>query len=213
MRKTATILAALLFPASVWSAVAWSAPEPDESFGDGVAAYSLQDYGKALSIWLALANAGDVQAQFRTGLLYLNGRGVDADSAEAAHWFQLAGGAGHAQASYMLGDMYASGNGVVEDTHQAFEWYFFAAEQGDPRAQLQTGILYLDGEITNSDWVQAHVWFARAAEGLPEGASRHLAEIARDRSFEALTPEERSEAADLLGVVYAADAPAPEQRE
>lgn len=205
MRKTATILAALLFPASVWSAGAWGAPEPGESFGDGVAAYSLQDYGKALAIWLPLANAGDSQAQFRTGLLYLNGRGVAADAAEAARWLQLAGGAGHAQASYMLGDMYAAGKGVEEDAHQAFEWYFFAAELGEPRAQLQTGILYLDGEITNSDWVQAHVWFTRAADGLTEGASRRLAEIARDRSYEALTPEERLEAADLLAAIPAAD--------
>ncbi len=199
MRKTGTILAALVFPASIWSASLWAAPPSGQSFGDGVAAYSLQDYARALAIWLPLANASDSEAQFRTGLMYLNGRGVAADSAEAAHWFQLAGGAGHARASYMLGDMYAAGNGVEEDAHQAFEWYFFAAEQGDPRAQLQTGILYLDGEITNSDWVQAHVWFSRAAEGMIEGKFRDLAEIARDRTFEALTPEERREAAELLG--------------
>lgn len=199
MRKTVTILAALVFPASVWSASLWAAPPSGQSFGDGVAAYSLQDYTRALAIWLPLANAGDSEAQFRAGLMYLDGSGVAADSAEAAHWFQLAGGAGHARASYMLADMYAAGNGVEEDAHQAFEWYFFAAELGDPRAQLQTGILYLDGEITNSDWVQAHVWFSRAAEGSTEDEFRTLAETARDRTFEALTPEERREAAELLG--------------
>lgn len=200
MRKGATILAALLFPASVWSA-----PAAGQSFGDGVAAYSLQDYEKALAVWRPLAEAGDSEAQFRTGLLFLNGRGIEADSAEAAYWFQLAGGMGHARAGYMLADMYAAGNGVEEDPHQAFEWYFFAAEQGDPRAQLQTGILYLDGEITNSDWVQAHIWFSRAAEGPLEGDFRNLAEIARDRTFEALTSEERQEVAALIGTSLAVD--------
>lgn len=196
MRKSATILAVLLFPASVWIA-----PAAAQSFGDGVAAYSLQDYDKAMAVWLPLASAGDNEAQFRLGLLYLDGRGGGVDAGEAARWFQLAGGAGHARASYMLGDMYASGNGVEEDAYQAFEWYFIAAEQGDAQAQLQTGILYLDGEITNSDWVQAHIWFARAAAGLPAGDSRKLAETARDRTFEALLPEEREQAGVLIATL------------
>lgn len=200
MRKAATILAVLLFPASVWIS-----PAAGQSFGDGVAAYSLQDYEKALAIWRPLADAGDSEAQFRIGLLFLNGRGAKADSSEAARWFQLAGGMGHARAGYMLADMYAAGNGVEEDAHQAFEWYFFAAELGDPRAQLQTGIIYLDGEITNSDWVQAHVWFSRAAEGQLEGDFRDLAETARDRTFEALSPEEREEASFLLGAAIQID--------
>jgi hypothetical protein len=203
MRKGATILAVLLFPASVCGAAVMA-----QSFGDGVAAYSLQDYQKALAVWRPLANGGDGEAQFRIGLLYLDGRGVEADGGEAARWFQLAGGNGHARASYMLADMYAAGKGVEEDRYQAFEWYFISAEQGDPRAQLQTGILYLDGEITNSDWVQAHVWFTRAAAGLPPGDSRKLAEIARDRSFEALTEEEREEVSALLASIDSVPGPA-----
>ncbi len=199
MRKSATILAVLLFPASICGTAAVA-----QSFGDGVAAYSLQDYQQALAVWRPLADSGDAEAQFRLGLLYLDGRGVEADSGEAARWFQLAGGTGHARASYMLADMYAAGTGVEEDPYQAFEWYFIAAELGDPRAQLQTGILYLDGEITNSDWVQAHVWFARAAAGMPSGDSRQLAETARDRTFEALLPEEREEAHAMLAMVVSA---------
>lgn len=205
MQKVATILAALLVPASVCSA-----PAVAQSLGDGVAAYSLQDYEKALAVWRPLADGGDSEAQFRLGLLYRDGRGVEADSGEAARWLELAGGSGHAQASYMLADMFAAGVGVEEDPHQAFEWYFISAEQGDPRAQLQTGILYLDGEITNSDWVQAYLWFSRAAEGLPAGDSRGLAETARDRTFEALSAEERAEVSFLLGTDAATSGKAPE---
>ena len=48
--------------------------------------------------------------------MYVNGRGVLKDEAEAVRWYRLAAEQGHAGAQYNLGLMHAKGEGVLKDS-------------------------------------------------------------------------------------------------
>jgi hypothetical protein len=51
-------------------------------------------------------------AQNNLGWMYLNGKGVAQDDAEAAQWYRKAAEQGFADAQNMLGWMYQNGQGV-----------------------------------------------------------------------------------------------------
>ena len=59
------------------------------------------------------AEKGDAIAQFNLGLVYVKGRGVPKDEAEAVKWFRKAADQGDAQAQFNLGVTYAKGRGVL----------------------------------------------------------------------------------------------------
>lgn len=65
---------------------------------DGVLAYQAGDYGRALAIWLPLAEAGNARAQFHLGALYLEGRVGPPDPEAAYLWLARAAAAGQAAA-------------------------------------------------------------------------------------------------------------------
>ena len=60
----------------------------------------------------ALAEQGDVFAQFELGLMYDNGDGVPKNDAEAVRWYRLAAERGDRAAQANLGVKYAQGDGV-----------------------------------------------------------------------------------------------------
>jgi TPR repeat protein len=56
-------------------------------------------------LWQAAANFAEPSAQFKLGLMLLDGEGGSADPRQAARWFNLASTKGHAGAKAMLGQM------------------------------------------------------------------------------------------------------------
>ena len=58
-----------------------------QDFDKGVAAYLAGDYAAAVKSWRPLAERKDAYAQHNLGLMYLNGKGVAQDYAEAAKWY------------------------------------------------------------------------------------------------------------------------------
>ena len=60
-------------------------------FAAGMAAYDRGDYQTAYKEWLPLAEAGDIEAGYRIGLLYKDGLGVDRDVDKARKWLYMAG--------------------------------------------------------------------------------------------------------------------------
>lgn len=193
---TSVILMALLFGAP--SHAQTPTANKARTFGDGVAAYSLQNYDKAVEIWTALAEGGDREAQYRLGMMYQDGRGVSFDMVQAAHWQKRAGEAGHGRAQYLLGNMYATGAGVEEDALEAFRWYLRAAESGQARAQFHVATQYLIGEVVEKNFLDAHIWFAQAFEGFGPGVDKTLALEARDKTFAVLSEEQRAKAEKAL---------------
>lgn len=137
-------------------------------FGDGAAAFSLQNYEKAFTEWLPLAEQGDVRAQFKLAILYERGLGVGKDAGQAARWFRLAAGQGHAAAAYRLGFLAGQdGLGEAEAT-ESLKWLRIAAGRGDAKAQYALGALLISGRGVPRDLIAAGSWLLLAQKGLAQ---------------------------------------------
>ena len=110
------------------------------------------------------AAAGDATAQWQLGSMYLIGKGVPQDYAEAVKWFRKAAEQGFADAQFILGVMYTNGEGVPKDDAEAVKWYRKAAEQGNADAQFILGVMYTNGSGVPKDDAEAVKWYRKAAE-------------------------------------------------
>ncbi|HEY6633765.1 MAG TPA: peptidoglycan-binding protein [Rhizobiaceae bacterium] len=110
------------------------------------------------------AAAGDGKALFEVATRYAEGRGVKADMAEAAKWYERSAEAGFAPAEYRIGNMYEKGTGVTRDVARSRDWYEKAAEKGNASAMHNLAVLYAMGADGQTDNDAAAMWFIKAAE-------------------------------------------------
>ena len=110
------------------------------------------------------ALAGDPIAQFEIASRYSEGRGIAADMATAAMWYQRAAAQGLAPAQYRLGSLYEKGEGVPIDLASAKIWYGRAASGGNRKAMHNLAVLYSDSKSGEPDFEKAAEWFKQAAE-------------------------------------------------
>lgn len=110
------------------------------------------------------ARAGDPKAFFEIGAAYTEGRGMKADFAKAAEWYQRAADAGVVPAQYRLGSLYEKGTGVPRDPAKARALYQQAAESGNANAMHNLAVMLASGSGTNPDFTLASMWFAKAAD-------------------------------------------------
>src|SRR6185369_1225250 len=89
----------------------------------------------ALQAALAEAEKGAAAAQFRLGMMFLNGKEVPRDLEMAAHWLQKAAEQNHAAAQFNLAVLYTQGAGVPQNYPEAAKWFQRAADQNDPASQ------------------------------------------------------------------------------
>ena len=82
------------------------------------------------------ANKGDAKSQYKLGICYYNGYGVDKDISEAIKWFRKAAEQNDAEAEHFLGNLYRNGKGVEQDEEQALYWYERAESHGSLLATL-----------------------------------------------------------------------------
>ena len=111
---------------------------------DGIAAYTRQDYARALALLAPLAEQGVARAQTMLGAMYLFGNGVPHDDAQAMKWTRKPAELGDAKAQFGLGWMYETGQGATQDYAEAVKWYRKAADQGLKEAQGDLGRMYGD---------------------------------------------------------------------
>ena len=122
------------FDYAVWRALlaaavlVWSAGPAAADYLDGLAAYERGENSAAMQEWTVAAAAGDLDAIYALGILYLYGRGEARDALEAAAMFRRAAEGRHAGAQYALGVMYHDGNGVPRDFREAARYYALAAD-------------------------------------------------------------------------------------
>lgn len=158
----------------------------------GYAAYEKGDYKTALQEFKLSAERGNSEAQFATGVMFANARGVPQDYKEAVKWFRLGADQGNASAQLWLGAMYDSGEGVAENDKEAFKWYKLAAEQSESTAQYNLAVMYQGGEGVAKNFIQSYAWFSIAAAN---GDKDALA--GRDEVIGALTKAQLSKAKEL----------------
>ena len=118
--------------------VAWAGRE------EGIEAYTIGDFPKAIAEFQALADQGDIEGQYFLGLFYHNGFGVKRDQAESLKWFLKAAQQGDARSQYYAGIMHAAGQGVAKDLAVADMWLSLSA--ANPKSSYRDS-LYTKEEI------------------------------------------------------------------
>ena len=99
--------------------------------------YYKGEFKKAAPLFQALAERGNVRAEFFLGGMYLSGTGVSQDYAQALKWSSAAAKRGSTAAQFNLGKMYEQGLGVKQDIVEAHMWYSLSASSGDEQATRQ----------------------------------------------------------------------------
>ena len=130
-----------------------------DPLSDAQHAYDTGNYAKAVTLYRSLAEQGIAIAQFKLGLMYGKGQGIQQDYKEAVKWYQLAAEQGNADAQYSLGIMHA----VIQDYREAIKWFRLSAEQGNAGAQYYFGLMYAHGQGIPQDYKEALKWYQLAA--------------------------------------------------
>jgi TPR repeat protein len=109
------------------------------------------------------ANQGYAPAEYELGRIYLYGRGVNIDYAQALLWESKAAEKGDPRAQRDLAFIYERGFGVAADPAKAAEWNQKAAAQGNAEAQLHLAKGLDEGIGVSKDSEEARKWYAKAA--------------------------------------------------
>lgn len=161
-------------------------PAAAQDYVEAFNAYQRGEYARALHDFRTLAKRGDVLAQYRLGLMYVNGDGVEKDYAESVKWFSRAAIQGYAPAQTSLGVRFEKGQGVRRNYAEAVRWYRHGAESGEPMAQYRLGRMYTLGHGVRRHYTEAVAWFTVAASHGIADAEKARAAVAAHLSKQQL---------------------------
>ena len=169
-------------------------PPPTGSFAGAEQTLERGDYEAALRTFRLLAEAGDVEAQFKLGVMHDLGENVPQHFAEAVKWYRAAAEQGHAEAQLALGrhildidekafglcelmsvfsrkDEYRSilrKNRKKEELIEAHKWFNLAASRPGVLKKTQDKAVCMRDLMTRSmDWNEVSIAQKRAARWKP----------------------------------------------
>ncbi len=171
-RRNLQVLGALAAGAVV-AAICLTSSSPVFASTDGPASscrdyFRAGKYDKAVMHCAAAAEDGDTGSQAALGWMYLQGKGVPKNNAEALRLISESADHGNAAAAAVLGGMYLDGVAVPQDKELARKWIARAADGGNEGAQVRLGNLYI-GERPADDG--ANLALAKATAGSTAGSS------------------------------------------
>lgn len=137
---------------------------------EGVSAYQRGDFGVAFQEFTALAETGNVAAQYNVAQMYRYGQGVAQDYPAAIGWYEKAAEAGLSSAQNNLAQMHMEGKGGAVDYETAVQWWRRAALQDHVAAQFNMGAAYQRGLGIEADKVEALFWYSLAMVNGYQGA-------------------------------------------
>lgn len=111
----------------------------------------------------AKATAGDLRSQLSLAEAYVDGRGVRADMAQAAKWYESAANQGDSEAQNTIGAFYLHGAGVTRDPATACKWFAKSAAQQNVRGMGNLGTCYDAGVGVEKDLSKAARLYEQAA--------------------------------------------------
>mmetsp|Transcript_1196 Transcript_1196/g.1829 ORF Transcript_1196/g.1829 Transcript_1196/m.1829 type:complete len:253 (-) Transcript_1196:113-871(-) len=112
----------------------------------------------AVEICREEAKEGIAYAQFKLGVCYERGRGVEKNEAKAVEWYSKAAAQDHISACGNLGVCYEEGAGVTRDMNKALLYYEKAANKGDILTYFNLGMNHEDHDVE-----KAKKWYRKAA--------------------------------------------------
>ena len=119
---------------------------------------------KAFELYMKAAEQGNCIAEYRVGMLYFGGDGVEQDYEKGVKYFARSAEQGYSEAEFIMGMCYMNGVSVEKDNVKSFEWYLKAAKQGQVDAEYCVGICFSEGIGVEEDTKKAFEWFKMAAE-------------------------------------------------
>lgn len=150
--KNRTLKILLLFIASLIFSVEAVANDLD----DAVEAMHTGDFAVAYCIMRPLAEAGDADAQYNIGWMYLNGYGLRVNDRLALDWWEKASKQGNADASFSIGMLYSLGEGAVpKNPDKAIDYYLLSAVAGQEDAIITLQSMMLRNDKPMSDRMHA----------------------------------------------------------
>jgi len=157
-------------------------------------------YSEAVTPCTSAAEEGDLNAQTILGELYDHSKGVAADAAQSARWWEKAAAKGHLPAQNLLALKYYYGGTVFgpeeewrQDYSKAMEIWRSSAERGEPTSQFMLGEMYKLGQGVARDSVTAYAWFMLSSQGGYKLATDGAMEMSR-----IMTPQQKQQARQLL---------------
>lgn len=127
--------------------------DPDNADAQFLAARAFEDgWGRpadperAYEYMRRAADLEEPRAQWRVGMMLLNGNGVPTNPELAYRFVRRSGEAGYGPGQISTAVMLAIGQGVESDPAQARLWYKRAAEEGSAHALRGLGMMLLTGE-------------------------------------------------------------------
>jgi len=151
-----------------------------------------------LATWLAVAAAGDHEAQSRLASMYYLGKGAPLDWREARVWLRKASAGGDREAQTKLGIMCFLGQGGPRDPVEALVWFRKAAEQGEPHAQGCMGVAYAVGSGVPFNLAEAYYWLYQARAGGDQGSEVPFQRVKERLSLAEIQACERRAAQAIL---------------
>ncbi len=126
-------------------------------------AYDSGDYLKALELFQAEADNGDLEAKHYLANLYYQGFGVKKDIAKALALLEEAADDDYILSIATLGATYLEGDVVNRDYQRAFNYFLRAAELGHLHSIYKVSQFYLNGAGVKQSNEKAAYWFKEAA--------------------------------------------------
>jgi TPR repeat protein len=118
-----------------------------------------KDYGKAILLYLSLAEQKSGEALYELAMCFYTGNGVRRDYAKAIKYFQLAADLKFVNAQFQLGLCHFYGHGVPQDYTEAIKQFRIAVDNGCEKALNSIGWCYLNGHGVPPDPVKAVEYF------------------------------------------------------
>ena len=148
------------------------------------------DLLRAVALLRTAAEAEVADAQHALGSLYLKGRGVPRDTAEAARWFFRAAGNGNLAGEVEYAILLFNGEGVPKNEALAARYFRHAASNGSAIAQNRLARLYAAGRGVPKSLVEAAAWHLVAA-------GQGLTDSWLDTALRDVSPDDRARAERL----------------
>lgn len=103
-------------------------------------------------------------ATYLLGKVFLEGKVVAKNIAQAIHYFETSNDHGNPWASYQLGKLYLQGKEIPKNLEKAIQYFTSSAEDGNPFSQYLLGKTYLLGKDVPKDKEQAIKWLSLSTE-------------------------------------------------
>ncbi|MGE0239827.1 MAG: tetratricopeptide repeat protein [Parvibaculaceae bacterium] len=124
---------------------------------------------------LALAKAGDEEAQVAVAAAYAAGKDVKVNKVEASKWYGKAADQGNADAQFKLATLFHEGGpGLKKSPERAAKLYEAAAKQDHVEAQNWLGYCYQHGLGVGQSDAKAVEWYRKAADAKLPMAENNL---------------------------------------